>query len=141
MSRRSDAVQSLTLIIGSAFAAVFVTSVAMTATERPMETPPAPTEVTTVVLKPMSASGFMVGKVEAVPREEAGASRSIVVRGSNATGPVVFVDGVRVEGTTTFEGLLRDVNPSFKVNIQPISDAPRDAGSRSGGNRPDGNDR
>lgn len=139
MSHRSDTVRSITLIAGSAFAAVGLTTFLVMAREKPAEPTPQ-TDVTTVVVKPMSVSGFVVGKVEASDKAKAEASRSLVVTGTRATGPIVFVDGVRME-RTDFADLLRDVNPSFKVNIQPISDAPREAGSPSGGKKPDGNDR
>ena len=131
MSQRSDTVRSITLIVGSAFAAVCLTTFVIMAKEKPAEQPTPPTEVTTVVVEPMSVSGFVVGRVE--PRE-------LVVSGTKATGPIVFVDGVRME-RTDYESLLRDVNPSCKVNIQPIGDAPREAGSRSGGKKPDGKNR
>lgn len=140
MSQRSDTVRSITLIAGSAFAAVGLTTFLVMAREKPAEEPTPPTEARTIVVKPMSLSGFVVGKVDAAPKEKAGASRSLVVTGTTATGPIVFVDGERMEAAT-FEHVLRDVNPSFKVNIRPIGDAPRDAGSRSGGKKPDGNDR
>ena len=141
MSHRSDTVRSITLIAGSAFAAVGLTTFLVMAREKPAEEPTQSTELTTVVVKPMSVSGFVVGKVDAAPKAKAGDSRSLVVTGTSATGPIVFVDGVQVEGRTDFADLLRNVNPSFKVNTQPIPDAPRDAGSRSGGKKPDGNDR
>ncbi len=140
MRHRSDTVRSITLIIGSAFAAVGLTTFVVMAREKPAEPTPEPTEATTVVFKPMSASGFLVGRVEGASEEKAGTSRSIVVRGRSGEKPVVFVDGIRLEGDN-FVQLLRDANPSFNVNIQPISDAPRDAGSRSAGKNPDGNDR
>ena len=127
MSQRSDTVRSITLIVGSAFAAVCLTTFVIMAKEKPADQPTPPTEVTTVVVEPMSVSGFVVGRVE--PRE-------LVVSGTKATGPIV----VRME-RTDYESLLRDVNPSFKVNIQPIGDAPREAGSRSGGKKPDGKNR
>lgn len=148
MSHRSDTVRSITLIAGSAFAAVGLTTFLVMARAKPAE-PTLQTEVRTVVLKPMSfpisqvafpGPGFIVGKVEAADKAKAEASRSLVVTGTRGTGPIVFVDGVRME-RTDFADLLRDVNPSFKVNIQPISDAPREAGSPSGGKKPDGNDR
>lgn len=139
MSHRSDTVRSMSLIAGSAFAAVGLTTFLVMAREKPAEPTPQ-TDVTTVVVKPMSVSGFVVGKVESADKEKADASHSIVVRGSNLTGPVVYVDGVRME-RTDFADLLRNVNPSFKVNVQPISDSPREAGSPSGGKKPDGNDR
>ena len=141
MSHRSDTVRSITLIAGSAFAAVGLTTFLVMAREKPAEEPTQSTELTTVVVKPMSVSGFVVGKVDAAPKAKAGDSRSLVVTGTSATGPIVFVDGVQVEGRTDFADLLRNVNPSFEVNIQPIPDAPRDAGSRSGGKKPDGNNR
>jgi hypothetical protein len=140
MSHRSDTVRSITLIAGSAFAAVGLTTFLVMAKEKPAEQPTPPTEVTTVVVEPMSVSGFVVGKVEPAHTERLRVSRSLVVSGSKATGPIVFVDGHRME-RTDLANLLRDVNPSFNVNIQPISDAPGDAGSRSDGKKPDGNDR
>jgi hypothetical protein len=140
MSHRSDTVRSISLIAGSAFAAVGLTTFLVMTKEKPAEQPARLTEVKTVVLKPMSVSGFVVGKVEAADKEKAGASRSIVVRGSNRTGPVVYIDGVRMEGTD-FADLLRNVKPSFNVNVQPIGDGPREAGSRTDGKKPNGNDR
>ena len=140
MSHRSDTVRSITLIAGSAFAAVGLTTFLVMAREKPAEPPPETTKVRTVVVKPMSVSGFVVGKVEADDKAKAEASRSLVVTGTRATGPIVFVDGVRME-STDFADLLRNVNPSFNVNVRPISDAPRDQGSGSGGKKQDGNDR
>ena len=100
MSHRSDTVRSITLIAGSAFAAVGLTTFLVMAREKPAEEPTQSTELTTVVVKPMSVSGFVVGKVDAAPEAKAGNSRSLVVTGTSATGPIVFVDGVQVEGTT-----------------------------------------
>lgn len=99
MSQRTDTVRSVSLIVGSAFAAVAVTAFAMMETEKPAEQPSATTEVKTVVLKPADASGFIVGRVEPA-RPEAGELRTIRVRGASGERPVLYINGVRMEGTT-----------------------------------------
>ncbi len=126
MSKRSDTVQSIALIIGSAFAAVFVTAFTVMATQGLAGQPPAQDEATTVVVPAVSASGFVVGKVGSMHREKVGVSHSIVFAGprrTNRTTSIVFAD------------------PAFTVYTRPISDASRDAASRSGEKNPDGNDR
>lgn len=109
MSQRTDTVRSISLIVGSAFAAVAVTAFAMMATEKPAEQPPAATEVRTVVLKPTDASGFIVGRVEPA-RPEADKVRAIRVTGANGARPVLYINGVRMEGTT--REALQGIDPA-----------------------------
>ena len=125
MSQRNDTVQSIALIIGSAFAAVFVTAFTIMATQGPAEQAPAQAETATVVVPPISASGYIVGRVGSAHEDKTGVSHSIVIAGprTNRTASIVFAE------------------PSLKVYPHRISDTPGDAGSQSGETKPDGKDR
>lgn len=123
MSRRSDAVQSLTLIFGSAFAAVFVTSVAMMATERPMETeqsvamPSAPVEATTTVeVAPRAFTRYVIGRVEP------GKSGTLPIRYRFTTveTPIVFMNGAPMKGSIS--EALGVIDPADVVFVETRPD-------------------
>ena len=91
MNQRSDTVRSITLIIGSAFAAVLLTTLAMTQRKETAEQPREPAGLTRHV----------------VVEGRAGTTQSIVVQGTRATGPVVFLDGVRFKAADVFVDAVR----------------------------------
>ena len=104
MSSRSDTVQSLTLIVGSAFAAAFVTSVAMAAAPKPVEPPPAPAEATAVATSPVMFYSYVIGTNG---RGESSRSGLLPIRYrvTPAQLPIMFSNGVRTHEMVIPAGL------------------------------------